>query len=161
MTVSELYESGAPACSPETTLAKAGRLMVRDGIDSLPVVDPGRRVIGMVTDDAIADELRRSPDAAAERTVGAVLSDRWALCHPQDRLRDALRLMGDHEIARLPVVDLGQRLKGVLAIDDLLCRALTESYGRDLPKEAVIDAFCRIVGRRRPLSRLGGTDRGF
>jgi CBS domain-containing protein len=161
MTVSELYESGATACSPETPLARAGHLMAREGIDSLPVVDAERRVVGMVTDGAIAEELRRSPEAASDLCVGAILSDRWALCHPQDRIRDALRLMGDHEIARLPVVDHGRQLKGILSIDDILCRALTESYGRDLPKSDVIDAFCRIIGRRRLLSRTGGADRGF
>jgi predicted transcriptional regulator len=135
--------------------------MAREGIDSLPVVDPERRVIGMVTDGDIAQKLLRSPEAAAETSVGAILSDSWALCHPQDRVRDALRLMGTHEIARLPVVDRRQRLKGILSIDDILCRALTESYGRDLPKSDVIDAFCRIIWRRRLLSRAGGADRGF
>jgi CBS domain-containing protein len=161
MTVSELYESGGMVCSPETPLAEAGRLMAREGIDSLPVVDPERRVIGMVTDDDIAQELLRSPEAAAAVSVGAILSDRWALCHPQDRVRDALRLMGNHEIARLPVVDHRQRLKGILSINDILCRALKESYGRDLPKSDVIDAFCPIIWRRRLLSRAGGADRGF
>ena len=33
MTVSELYESGATACSPQTPLARASRLMVQEGID--------------------------------------------------------------------------------------------------------------------------------
>lgn len=160
MTVSEFYESGAAACSPETTLARAGQAMAQEGIDSLPVVDAEGRVIGLVTAGAIDTALRRSPEAATELPVVAVLSDRCALCHPQDRVRDALRLMGDHELARLPVVDRGQRLKGILSIDDLLCRAVTESYGRDLPKSDVIDAFCRIVGRRRLLSRTGGTDEG-
>jgi CBS domain-containing protein len=161
MTVSELYESGARACSPETSLARAGHLMVQEGVDSLPVVDAEGRVVGMVTDDAIARELRRSPEAAEESCVGAILSDRWALCHPQDRVRDALRLMGDHEIARLPVVDGRRRLKGILSIHEILCRVVTGSYGRDLPKSDVIDAYCRIVWRRRLLSRTGGADRGF
>ena len=161
MTVSELYESGGTACSPATSLADAGHLMVRDGIDSLPVVDAERRVIGMVTDEAVARELLRSPDAAAEVSVGAILSERWALCRPQDRVRDALRLMGNQEIARLPVVDHGRRLKGILSIHDILCRAVTESYGRDLAKSDVIDAYCRIIWRRRLLSRTGGADRGF
>jgi len=160
MTVSELYECGGTACSPETPLEWAGRLMVRESVDSLPVVDPERRVIGLVTDGAIARELLRSPEAATEVSVGEILSERWALCHPQDRIRDALRLMGNHEIARLPVVDRRLRLKGILSIHDILCRAVTESYGRDLPKSDVIDAFCRIVWRRRLLSRAGGAGRG-
>jgi IMP dehydrogenase len=161
MTVSELYESGAPACSPQTPLARASRLMVREGIDSLPVVDADRKVVGLVTDGAIAQELLRSPEAALDLPVGALLSAGWPSCRPQDRVRDALRLMGDHEIARLPVVDQRQRLKGILSIDDVLCRAVTESYGRDLPKSDVIDAYCRIIWRRRLLSRTGGADRGF
>ena len=161
MTVSELYESGAPACSPQTPLAHASHLMVREGIDSLPVVDEDRRVVGLVTDGAIAQELLRSPEAAPDLPVRAILSERWTFCHPQDRVRDALRLMGHHEIARLPVVDRGRRLKGILSIDDILCRAVTESYGRDLPKSDVIDTYCRIVWRRRLLSHTGGADRGF
>jgi len=161
MTVSELYESGGAACSQDTSLSRAGHLMVQEGIESLPVIDLERRVIGLVTDDAIALELLRSPEAATESCVGAILSNRWALCHPQDRIRDVLRLMGNQEIARLPVVDQRRRLKGILSIHDILCRAVTESYGRDLPKSDVIDAYCRIVWRRRLLSRTGGADRGL
>jgi len=84
----------------------------------LPVVD-NNKVIGIVTDrDIVVRALAEGADLNA-KTVGEIMSSNISMCRTNDRAVDVLRLMGEHQVRRLPVVDSANRLRGIITLGDI------------------------------------------
>ncbi len=159
MKVNDLCVREVSACSPETTLARAGAIMRKEGVGALPVLDRRERVVGIVTDRDIALEVTRRNEPASDIAVDEVMCERPATCTAEDDVRDVLRIMAENEVRRLPVVDDRGELEGIVSIDDVLCHAATEGDNRRLPHAEVIEAFCRIAEGYRPASHPEGRSR--
>ena len=104
------------------TVADACRVMREHHIGAVVVVDDNRRngPVGMITDRDVAvgvvalglDPETTLVDAAMRPGIIAVAQTA--------SVRDAIALMRDQGVRRLPVVDHGGHLVGLLAADDLL-----------------------------------------
>jgi CBS domain-containing protein len=106
-------------CSPDTTIADAARRMTDAGIGSILVVDPEHRPLGIVTDS----DLRRTVVAQARAVtdpVSSIMSRPVVTLRQTDPSLEALRLMSDHGISHLAVVEENARLRGVISSGDLL-----------------------------------------
>ena len=123
MPVGEICNREAVVAERTTTIVEAARLMRRYHVGDLVVVDEvqGRRVpVGMVTDrDLVVDVIAREQPFAS-CTVSAVMSA-TVVCVPETAgVIEAIQLMRSHGVRRVPVVDAGGALVGILAADDLL-----------------------------------------
>ena len=106
----------------DTTIEEAAAGMRDAGIGALPVVDTSDQLAGIVTDRDIA--VRAVAEGlGAETHVEHVMTRRLIVAEPSDELEDALSLMREHQIRRLPVV-ADERLIGIVAQADIA--ALTE-----------------------------------
>ncbi len=110
------------AVRPEMTSAEALRrvsahLDDAETVYTLPVLDDGRRVVGVV---GLRDLLRASPAAAVVDLMGEAQT---AVAH--DDAEEAARRCADLKLLALPVVDNEHRLVGILTVDDAL--AILES----------------------------------
>ena len=132
----------------DATIQGAAAGMRDAGIGALPVVTGGDHLAGIVTARDIA--VRAVAEGlGAETLVGHVMTRRLVVAEPSDELEDALSLMREHQIRRLPVVE-GARLIGMVAQADIA--ALSEPRGvaealRDLSEPAASQA------ERRPEER--------
>lgn len=110
----------------KTTLPEAHKLMREAHIRRLPVVEHGE-LVGIVT---LGDVREASPSDAttlsiyelnyllSKLTVEKIMSrDPWTIS-PDATIRDAARLMLDHKIGGLPVVD-GYRVVGIITESDI------------------------------------------
>src|SRR5512140_963141 len=121
MKVREVMSRQVECCPPETDLGSAALMMWRKDCGFVPVVDgPGRRVIGTVTDRDICMGLATSGKTPGDRTVREVMSPEAFTVEPDTDVDDALAVMGDHRIRRLPVVDANGQLEGILSLNDLV-----------------------------------------
>ncbi len=123
MPVGEICNREVVVAERTTTIVEAARLMRRYHVGDLVVVDEvqGRRVpVGMVTDrDLVVDVIAREQPFAS-CTVSAVMSA-TVVCVPETAgVIEAIQLMRSHGVRRVPVVDAGGALVGILAADDLL-----------------------------------------
>lgn len=115
-------------CTPETTLADAYDIMAEYGFRRLPVVDEGDHLIGLISR---SDLQSAGPSTItslslfevnylwAKLTVTDVLLANPVTVSPEDDIRHAGKLMLDHKLSALPVVDQ-QRLVGILTETDML-----------------------------------------
>jgi CBS domain-containing protein len=137
---------------PETCVLDAARLMLQHKISGLPVVDEVGNLVGIVTE---RDLLRRresppaskrpewiefviGPERMAEeykecqgRKVAEVMTPKPTTITPHASLETAVRLMEEHAVKRLPVMQSG-KLVGILARADLV-RALAHGALRPTP----------------------------
>jgi CBS domain-containing protein len=116
-TVQEAMTSNPAAVTPDTTVQEAARLMKSEDVGALPIVEDGR-IVGVVTDRDLS--IRVIAEArGADTPVRAVGSKDIVTIDPQQSLEEAARLMAEHQIRRLPVVEEDGRLVGVLAQADV------------------------------------------
>jgi CBS domain-containing protein len=135
-------------CGPDTSIADAARLMTEAGIGSIPVVDPARRPVGIVTDS----DLRRTVVARARPVsdpVSLIMSSPVVTLRQVDPALEALRLMGDHGISHLVVVDENERISGVISSGDLLLVHANTPAGvlRGLEAAADLDELAAARGQ--------------
>ena len=103
---------------PDATIADAALMMRRLDIGALPVCD-GARLIGMLTDRDIT--LRSTADGRDPHLtpVRDVMSPGVAWATEDDPVEAAARIMREHRIRRLPIVDERHTLVGVVSLGDL------------------------------------------
>lgn len=122
---------------PSTTLPEANRLMKECNIRRLPVVEKGK-VVGIVT---LADIREASPSNAtalsiyelnyllARLTVGEMMTRDPFTVAPDTSIEAAARLMLEHKIGSLPVID-GSRLVGIITESDIFRLLVMEGEPR-------------------------------
>jgi len=117
MRLRELMRKEVFEASPDECLADAAARMRDHGIGSLPVM-AGEELLGILTDrdlmNAVAD------GAAAEETrVVSYMSSVPIVAAPGDDTATAARLMVQHDVRHLPIVQ-GARVVGIVSARDLL-----------------------------------------
>jgi CBS domain-containing protein len=120
MRIADLYTPDVRSCDPASDLTLAGSILAETSCGALPVVDASARVVGIVTDRDLCLALTSRNVRASELTVGDVMTRTVQTCREEDDARYALRLMGDHKVHRLPVVNAEGRLRGIVSLDDLV-----------------------------------------
>jgi CBS domain-containing protein len=104
--------------APEASIGSAAELMEQRHVGALVVVERDRP-IGIVTDrDLALRALGRwlGPNVP----VADVMSSDLIVVHEEHRLDEALYVMRRSGVRRLPIVDNGGRLVGMVTLDDLL-----------------------------------------
>jgi CBS domain-containing protein len=109
----------------------AARLMEREDVGSLPVVEENGNLVGIVTDRDIALRVVAAARDPKKTQVGEILTEHPVVVLPDDPLADALELMASHQVRRLPVVD-DKQLVGMLAQADVAQEAKDKKAGQAL-----------------------------
>lgn len=113
----EIMTSSVQTAPREMTLQDAAVLM-RDGdMGAIPVVEDGK-LVGIVTDRDIV--IRSVADGkATSSTVSEAMTSEIFSVKPDDFVFEAIRLMGDKQIRRVPVVNEKGELAGIIAMADI------------------------------------------
>jgi len=102
---------------PGAPVQEAARLMKSENVGAIPAVE-GDRLVAIVTDRDIAIKVvaeGKSPDTP----VSEIASRDLVTIDPDQSLDEAARLMGQHQLRRLPVVEEDGKLVGILAQADV------------------------------------------
>lgn len=118
MKVHEAMHEGVTWMAPKTNLADLARLMRDKDIGSIPIGE-NDRLVGMVTDrDIVCKGLADGRDIAS-LTARDVMSGPIVYCRTDEDIEDAARVMEEHAIRRLPVLNEKKRMVGMLSIGDI------------------------------------------
>ena len=149
MNVGEICNRDVIVAYRDTRLVDAARLMREHHVGSLVIVSDfaGQRVpVGMLTDRDITVAVVAKELDARSLTVGDIIHAGGALVvHEQDGLPDALRVMREKGVRRLPVVTKTGALAGIVTLDDVLDLVAEElqSSVRTVRQERVREARAR------------------
>ena len=116
--IRQLMTDNPCAIDAEKPVAHTAKMMRDETVGLAPIVE-GDRLIGTLTDRDIAVRVvaeGRDPEATAVREVA---STDLVTIDPEQELDEALRLMAEHQVRRLPVVEEDGRLVGVVAQADI------------------------------------------
>jgi CBS domain-containing protein len=102
--------------SPEMTIREAARTMHDGGFGMMPVGE-NDRMIGAISDRDIA--IRAVAEGKGPGTkVREIMSTGVWWAYDDDTVEHAAKLMSEHQVRRLPVVDRDKRLVGIVALGD-------------------------------------------
>ncbi len=119
--VADIMTRSVATIARDDTLQHAARRMREMDIGSLPVLD-GSAVCGMLTDRDIVVRGVAEGMVAQEALVSDVMSEDVQFARDTDTVEDAMRLMGDAQVRRVPVLDAEGRLVGIVALADIATR---------------------------------------
>jgi CBS domain-containing protein len=140
MLVLDVMTPEVTTCTPDTGFKDLVRLLLDQYVSGVPVLDGDGRLVGIVTEadllahEAYRDSSRRLLSVLADRLLGRdpdwvdkasalraadLMTPDPVTVRPQDDVGLAARLLLEHDVGRLPVVD-GERLVGVVSRSDLL-----------------------------------------
>jgi CBS domain-containing protein len=108
-------------------VAEAAKTLAAHGIGSMPVLD-GTTLVGIVTDRDIVTRVVAEGRDPQTTTVGEVASTGPIATDPLEDLDEALRIMAQHQIRRLPVVEENV-VVGILAQADVAREAKEKETG--------------------------------
>jgi CBS domain-containing protein len=127
--VADVMTPNPQTIEPSTPVIEAARLMAKEDIGPVPIVD-GDRVIGILTDRDIATRVVAEGKDPQSTTAGDVASKQLVTIDPEQDLDEAARLMAQHQVRRLPVCEEDGRLVGILAQADVAAEAPAEQAGQ-------------------------------
>ena len=118
MQVQEMMSQPVDVIDPDTTSREAARRMRDENIGALPVRQNGE-LIGMVTDRDIVARAVAENSLPSNTAVSTVMSQGLYYCFEDDSLEEAARILAEHPVRRLPVLNHAQQLVGIIAIADI------------------------------------------
>lgn len=116
--IRELMTENPRAVDADKPVSEAAKLMRDEDVGLTPIVE-GDRLVGTLTDRDIAIRVvaeGRDPESTPVREVA---SSELVTIDPDQSLDEALRLMAQHQVRRLPVVEEDGRLVGIVAQADV------------------------------------------
>lgn len=100
------------------SVVEAAKLMKGEDAGIAPIVD-GDKLVGVVTDRDIAIRVVAEGRDPQSTKVDEVASQNVVTVDPQQDLDEALRLMAQHQLRRLPVIEEDGKLVGIVAQADV------------------------------------------
>ena len=144
MKISDIMTRNPLTCTPETTAAEAAHLMWEADCGILPVInDDG--IDGVVTDRDLFVALATRNEPASNLRVGAVTTKSIVTCAPDNDVHQALALMKQERVRRIPVVGLSGEVLGIVSMNDLVRIA---DNGGEVTTEQVLDALKAICAHQ-------------
>jgi CBS domain-containing protein len=117
--------------SADTTIMEIARMMEKEDIGAVPIGKKDK-LIGMLTDRDIALRVvARGLDPATTK-ADAVMTKGIVWCQLSSTVEEAIRLMEQKQIRRLPVINDDKRLVGMLSLADI-----AHSVSRELSGEVL------------------------
>jgi CBS domain-containing protein len=114
--------------SNSDSVSDAARRMRDEDAGLIPIVD-GDRLTGVVTDRDIALRVVADGRDASSMRVEEIASKSLVTVDPDQGLDEALKIMAEHQVRRLPVCEEDGRLIGIVAQADIAKHAGAKRTG--------------------------------
>ena len=134
MKIKQFMTDGIEALTPNETVLNASRIMKKDNIGSVPVINESSELVGIITDRDIV--VRVFADILPMNTkVSDVMTQPVHTIVETAGVGEAISLMADKQVRRLPVVDIKNKLVGMISLGDLAIHQLTDGRAEMALKE--------------------------
>jgi len=133
----EVMTKNLVCCLPSDMVIKAAELMKSENIGSILVIDneQTQKLVGIVTDRDLALKIVAEGRDAKSTNVEAVMTRKMVTCLAGDDVQKTLDAMAEHQLRRIPVVDNGNKVLGIIAQADVAMRVDQPEKTAEMVKE--------------------------
>ncbi|MFC7045626.1 IMP dehydrogenase [Halobacteriaceae archaeon GCM10025711] len=123
----ELIIRDVVTARPDQTVSEVDEMMAGEGVSGAPVVDEDDEVLGIIS----GTDIRPYLEVGERDEVREAMTDEVITATEDVTAREALELMYEHKIERVPIVDANNRLVGLVTMAGILARREHENAARD------------------------------
>ena len=134
ITVNDVMIRDVVTVDASATLLDAARLMQEANVGMLPVMEEDA-VRGIVTDRDLVIRAMTRDIRPSEARVGDCLSEPPRCAEPDWSLDEAMEEMARQQVGRLPIVDPGGRIIGVVTLSSLALRSPRQQEALETAQE--------------------------
>jgi len=138
MTIYTVCQTNVVSVSPHTTISFVADLMKEKNIGCV-VITEDHKPVGIVTDRDLALRAECSREEKETALVSTIMTTQVQTIRKDTGIFDAVQVMKSMRVRRLPVVDMGGRLVGLITVDDII-RLLARELGE----------IARVIGNESP-----------
>ena len=133
-------------CHPAEPVTRAAALMRDHDVGSIPVVESSgsKRLVGIVTDRDLVVKVLAKGHGVEAATVGEAMTSNPTSCGEDEDVERAVQLMKERQVRRMPIVDGGGSLVGIIAQADIATR-----IDRDAKTGELVEAISESGTSRR------------
>jgi CBS domain-containing protein len=131
MKIREIMTPGVQCVRPDESLIDAASLMRQLDVGVLPVLK-GDAVLGMITDRDITIRAVAQGRIPEETQVREVMTPGVFFVYDDQDVEEAMDVLKEHQIRRLPVISRDRRLVGILSLGDIAVDANASRSGEAL-----------------------------
>ncbi len=128
--IREVMTENPQTLEATSSVAEAARVMRDSDVGNVIVLEGGS-ISGIITDRDIAVRVVAEGQDPQSTNVGDVASKDLSTLTPDDTVEDAIRLVREKAVRRIPIVE-GDRPVGIVAIGDLAVERDTDSALADI-----------------------------
>ncbi|MDQ6596834.1 CBS domain-containing protein [Bacillus salipaludis] len=125
--IREIMTDKVESCSLLDNVFEVAVKMKDLNVGAIPIVD-NDKLVGMITDRDIVLRCVAEKHPASSK-VEDIMSNDLITVSPDASSREAAKLMAEHQIRRLPVVE-GDKLVGIVSLGDFAIRDLTDDQAK-------------------------------
>ena len=118
MKVKDAMHEGADTATSSASVVEIAGLMKQNDVGAIPVV-AGSDLLGIVTDRDIVCRALASEKSLSDLTAKDIMSDKPFYCRDDEDVGDAVHLMENEKVRRLPVLNDDDKLVGMLTLGDV------------------------------------------
>lgn len=118
MQIKEIMTPHVEYIKPDTSIREAASKMKSLDVGILPVEEKDR-LIGMITDRDIAIRSCAEGHDPNKHIVREVMTKKVVYCYEDDSIEQVAKIMQDHQIRRLIILNREKRLVGICSLGDL------------------------------------------
>jgi CBS domain-containing protein len=147
MKVREIMTSGSLATATlDTTLEEIANMMKAEDVGAIPVLDDDEKLAGIITDRDIVVRAIAEGEDPTECTAEDILSEQLHTIAPDADVQEAVQLMSQHQIRRLPVIK-DEAVIGIISLGDLSVKSQRQQASEAL--EDISEGVRQQSGRDR------------
>jgi CBS domain-containing protein len=118
MQVKEAMHAGVEWVEPDTPVSTIAKKMRDLDIGAIPVCEKDR-LVGIITDRDITCRAVAEGGDLSKLTASDVMTKDVIYCRDTEDLQDAIHIMEDKRIRRMPAIDEEKRMVGMLSLGDV------------------------------------------
>jgi CBS domain-containing protein len=132
MKVKEIMSANPICCTPNDTAQYVAKMMCDLNVGSVPVVadHQSRSLVGMITDRDLCCRVLALGLDAKSTPIQEFVSYNPAICRDGENVENCERLMQEHQVRRIPVVDKENHIIGIVAQADLALKDKAERVSK-------------------------------
>ncbi len=116
----EIMSKNVSTAKRDATLQEVAKLLKDNDIGILPIVeDETNKLVGLITDRDIVVRAVADGKSVTETNVGDIMTTELWTANPDDFVFKAVRIMGDKQVRRVPIIDDEGILQGIVSIADV------------------------------------------
>jgi|SRR5882724_6492326 len=137
MKCSEIMTVNPSCCLVTDTVYQAAQLMKSEDVGPIPILnDPEiRRLEGIITDRDIVLKVVAGDRDPKNTRVSEIMTTDVVTCRVNDDVHQALHLMEQHQVRRIPIVNDNGQLAGIVSQADVATRMQEPGKTAEVVKE--------------------------